>query len=323
MTKLITGGLGYIGAELVRMLVERGEEVVIFDIATNRFRIQDIEKEVKIVQGDVSNFSEVLNVVKDNHVTEIYHLGAILTYMTELNPWASFRANVVGSYNVLEAARLFGVPKMMFASTQGTFGMQLEAVVTDVSLQRPITMYGWGKLYIEGLGRVYRRKFGLDFRAIRYPFVLGPNIRTPGHWAPPMIQDAILGRPHECIYGTPEAKGALIYGKDAARAADLVLAAPKEAIKMFNYNVTGTPAVVSAREVETALKKRFPGTKVSYKLDTSVQEEVRLRFEAMKVFDDSYARREWGWKPLYATAEAIIDIFEKDIKEHPQRYGLA
>jgi len=43
----------------------------------------------------------------------------------------------------------------------------------------------------------------------------------------------------------------------------------------------------------------------------------------MKVFDDSYARKEWGWKAKYATAEAIIDIFEKDMKEYPRRYGLA
>ena len=42
----------------------------------------------------------------------------------------------------------------------------------------------------------------------------------------------------------------------------------------------------------------------------------------MKVFDDSYARKEWGWKPLYNTPELIIDIFEKDFKEYPKRYGL-
>ncbi|MFC2036319.1 NAD-dependent epimerase/dehydratase family protein [Chloroflexota bacterium] len=322
MVKLITGGMGYIGAELANILAARGEEVVLFDITINRYRIKDIENRVKIVQGDLGNFSEVINVVKDNNITEIYHLGSMLTYMSELDPWASFQVNVIGSYNVLEAARLFGVERMMFTSTQGTFSLQIDEVVTDISLQRPVTVYGCGKLYIESLGRFYRRKFGLDFRSIRYPFIVGPNIHTPNHWIPPMIEDAILGKPHECIYGTPESKGSMIYVGDAARAVDMLSQAPEENIQMVNYNVAGIPVVVSARELEATLIRRFPKTKVTYRPDTTLQEAVRRRLDAMKVFDDSYAKKEWGWQPQYATLQAIIDIFEKDMKQHAGRYGL-
>ena len=325
MAKLITGGTGYIGTELARILTDRGEEVVLFDITINRYRVEDIEDKVKIVQGDLGNFSEVLNVVKDNNITEIYHMGSMLTFMSELNPWASFRTNVIGTYNVLEAARLLGVNKMMFTSTVGTFGLQLEEILTDISIQRPITFYGCGKLYGESLGRFYRRKFGLDFRSIRYAHMIGPNVHTPGHWAPPMIEDTILGKSNECIYGTPESTISMIYVRDAARAADMVLQAPKENIEMLNYNVAGIPAVISARELETILIKRFPKTKVTYKLDPILQrtrQRQRGGFGAWKVFDDSYARKEWGWKPQYSTLEAIIDIFEKDMKEHPRRYGL-
>ena len=321
MAKLITGGVGYIGAELAHILADRGEEVVLFDIAVNRYRIGDIESKVKVVRGDLGNFSEVFNVVKGNNITEIYHAGSMLTYMSELNPWASFRSNVIGSYNVLEAARLFGVEKMMFTSTLGTFGLQMDEVLTDITMQRPLGIYGCGKLYIEGLGRYYRNKFGLDFRSIRYAQMIGPNVHTPGHWAPPMIEDAILGKPNECIYGTPESTISMIYVRDAARAADMVLQSPKENIEMLNYNVAGIPAVISAREVETVLTKRFPKTKVTYKPDP-MRPRTRQRFGVWKVFDDSYARKEWGWKPQYATLEAIIDIFEKDMKEHPRRYGL-
>jgi len=321
VAKLITGGTGYIGAELARILADRGEEVVLFDIAISRYRIEDIENKVKMVRGGLGNFSEVFNVVKDNNITEIYHMGSMLTYMSELNPWASFRSNVIGSYNVLEAARLFGVEKMMFTSTLGTFGLQMDEVLTDITMQRPLGIYGCGKLYIEGLGRYYRNKFGLDFRSIRYAHMIGPNVHTPGHWAPPMIEDAILGKPNECIYGAPESAISMIYVRDAARAADMVLQAPKENIEMLNYNVAGIPAVISAREVETVLTKRFPETKVTYKPDP-IRPRARQRFDVWKVFDDSYARKEWGWKPQYATLEAIIDIFEKDMKEHPRRYGL-
>ena len=86
MSKLITGGTGYIGAELAHILADRGEEVVLFDIVINHPRIEDIANKVKVVQGDLGNWSEVLNVVIDNDITEIYHLGSMLTYMSELNP---------------------------------------------------------------------------------------------------------------------------------------------------------------------------------------------------------------------------------------------
>ncbi len=321
MAKLITGGMGYIGAELAHILADRGEEVVLFDININRYRIEDIESKVKVVRGDLGNLSEVLNVVKNNNITEIYHTGSMLTYMSELNPWASYQSNVIGSYNVLEAARLFNVEKMMFTSTLGTFGLQRDEVLTDISIQRPITIYGCGKLYIEGLGRFYSKKFGLDFRSIRYAHMIGPNVRTPGHWAPTMIEDAISGKSNECIYGAPETVISMIYVRDAAKAADMVLQAPKDSIKMMNYNVAGIPSVVSAKELETFLAKRFPKTKVTYKLDPSLQ-TLHGRHATMKAFDDSYARREWGWKPQYANIEAIINIFEKDMNEYPKRYGL-
>ena len=323
MAKLVTGGTGYIGAGLAHILVDRGEEVVLFDIVINRYRIEDIENKVKIVPGDVGNWSEVLNVVKDNKISEIYHLGSMLTYMSELNPWASFQANVIGTYNVLEAARMCGVEKMMFTSTLGTFGLQMAEVITDISIQRPVSMYGCGKLYGEGLGRFYRRKFGLDFRSIRYAHMIGPNVGTPGHWAPLMIQDAILGKTNECVYGNPETTVSMIYVSDAARAADMVLKAPKEKIKMVNYNVTGISAVTSARELEAVLIKRFPKFKVNYKPDTLSQTGAYKALSVMRVFDDSYARNEWGWKPQYDTPEAIIDVFGKGMKEHPGRYGLA
>jgi nucleoside-diphosphate-sugar epimerase len=319
MTKLITGGTGYVGAELAHILAERGEDVVLFDVVINDYRIEDIKNKVKIVRGDLSNFSEVANVVKDYRITEIYHMGGLLTLVSDANPWASFHVNVIGTYNVLEAARLFSVKKLMFTSSIGTYGLCISEVIDDLTIQRPTNFYGVGKLYCEGLGRWYMSKFGLDFRSIRYPAVVGPNIRTPGHWMPPMIEDAVLGRPHECIYAPAGDPGMpIIYLADAARAADVVLQAPKEQIKMVNYCVSGVQNSVSVNDMETILKKRYPKTDIRYR-NTSGEIRVGL----IKKFDDSYARKEWGWKPLCTTPEAVVERFERDMKENPRRFGLA
>ncbi len=318
MAKLITGGTGYIGAELAHILVERGEEVVLFDVAIAEYRVEDIRNKVKVVRGDVSNWSEVANVVKENRITEIYHMGALLTIASESNPWASFRVNVIGTYNVLEAARLFDVEKIMFTSSLGTYGLGITDVIDDLTIQRPTNLYGCGKLYCEGLGRWYMNKFGIDFRSIRYPSTCGPNVRTPGHWVPGMIQDAIMGKPHQCIYGSAGDPGApIIYVTDAARAADMVLQAPKDKIKMVNYCVAGIRDAVSVNELEAALKKRFPRAVISYRNPVG-----GLAITALKRFDDSLARKEWGWKPLYDTPEAMIDKFEKDMRERPWVFGL-
>jgi threonine 3-dehydrogenase len=262
-----------------------------------------------------------MNAVKENGITEIYHLGSMLTNASDLNPWGSFQTNVIGTYNVLEAARIFSVEKMMFTSTFGTFGLLIDEVLTDVSIQRPITFYGCGKLYCEGLGRYYNRKFGLDFRSIRYAQMIGPGVRTHGHWAPAMIEDSINGIDNECIYANPETAISMIYVKDAARAAHMVLQAPQEDIRMMNYNVAGIPDFVTAAELEAALENRYKNTRVIYKPDTSL-EEIGNDFRTLKRFDDSYARDEWEWYPEYDTVDRIIDAFETDINSYPERYGI-
>jgi nucleoside-diphosphate-sugar epimerase len=113
----------------------------------------------------------------------------------------------------------------------------------------------------------------------------------------------------------------MIYVRDAARAADMILAAPRGNIKMMNYNVAGIPTVISADELERFLKNRYPQSKVIYNLDPELK-KLQGRHASMQVFDDSYARNEWNWAPQYTTLVEIVDIFEKDITENPIRYGL-
>ena len=315
MAKLITGGTGLIGAELAHILVDRGEDVVLFDRTIKYRRISGIEDKVRVVQGDLSNWPRVLNVVKDNKITDIYHMGSMLTFAAEANPWSAFQANVIGTYNVLEAARLLEVEKVMFTSTMGTYNLELSTEITDTTIQRPTSFYGIGKLYCEGLGRFYRTKFGLDFRSIRYPAVTGPGDRTPGHWWMPMIENAITGKPRECFV-TKDIRFPIIFFKDAARAADMVLRVPKENIKMVNYNVSGCTSLPSAKEIEQAIKEHIPDAVITYKPDPVIVATFKT-YSDIKIFDDSYAQKEWGWKPAYPTISQVVSAFIEEIKAHP------
>jgi len=323
MSILITGGTGFIGAGLAHQLVERGKDVVLFDIVPQTKHVADIKDKVKVVPGDLKVWPEVMNVVKENSVEGIFHLGAMLSQTSEWNPWASFQTNIVGTMHVLEAARLFGVDRMVFSSAVGTFGLgRTTTIITDDTIQRPITMYGIGKLSSELLGRFYRRKFDLDFRALRYCSVIGPGVRSKAlaQYNPWMIESAALGKPFEC-YVSEDAAIPVTYFKDAIRAAEMLYNAPKEQIKTVCYNVSGISPAQTAKELELTIKKFIPDAKITYKPDQLVMEFVRSL--NLKVIDDTRAREEWGWQPLYSDLEQIVADFIQEVKTRPDFYGLA
>lgn len=319
MAKLITGGTGFIGAELAHLLVGRGEEIVLFDRTIKHYRIDDIENKVKVVQGDLGNWSDVLNVVKSNKITHIYHQGTMVTQPSEDNPWSSFRSNVLGTYNVLEAARLFEVKQVMFASSGATFSLELGEKTTDITIQRPTTFYGIGKLYCESLGRYYRTRFSLDFRAVRYPAIIGPGDKVPNHWYVTMVENAVRGKPFICPVTVDSKLPTIMFIKDAARAAEMVLQAPKENIKMVNYNIAGVPHPVSPQDIERAIRKFIPDFVITYKPDPAIM-KLHQSPATTKIFDDSYAQKEWGWQPSYSTIDHVVSAFIDEMKAHPQRY---
>src|SRR5688572_9530551 len=154
MTTLITGGSGFIGANVARLLMARGEDrPVVFDRNSSPQRLDEIADRVEIVQGDLGNFSHVLHAVERSRPEVIFHLGGMLSFPSEADPAAALHANALGTYHVLEAARLFKVPKVLFSSTIATYGMDItEPVLTDDTIQRPELFYGITKVFGEQLG---------------------------------------------------------------------------------------------------------------------------------------------------------------------------
>lgn len=323
MAKLITGGTGFIGAELARALVGQGEEVILFDVAPNWGRIKDIENIVKVIPANLANSFEVLNVVSENNIEGIYHLGGMLSLSSEANPQASFQANVCGTMHILEAARLFNVAKVVFTSSMMTYSLGLSRVITDDTLQRPITMYGCSKLYGELLGMFYRRRFGLDFRSVRIPTIVGPGVRTPGvaQYNSLMIEKAAQNEPYDCYVSEDTGVAGILYFKDVVRCLEMIFQASREQIKTVNYNVTGLRDRLTARELEVIIRKHVPEFSVVYKPDPKVMAIFEGRTLA-EVYDDTRAREEWGWEPLYESIEKQIVDFIHEVRTRPQYYGL-
>jgi threonine 3-dehydrogenase len=307
---------------LAHELVARGEEVVLLDIAPQTARLADIADRVKVVAGDLTVWPEVLNVVRDHDVKGIFHHGSMLSLPSEANPWAAFQVTLMGTMHVLEAARLFGVERVLYASTDATYGLGTGEVITDETLQRPITMYGTNKLYGELLGRFYRRKFHLDYRCIRYCTVLRPGIkvRTLPMFVPWMIENAALGRPFECFVAEDVA-APVIYYPDAVRATITLYYAAREQVETVCYNLSGITPTPTAKQLETAIKEIVLEAEVSYQPDPLVMEYYRTR--GVTLIDDSRAREEWGWVPRYTDYREVVADFIQEVRTNAPYWGLA
>ena len=315
MPKLITGGLGFIGAYLAHALIRKGEEVVLFDITTSSPLIQDIKDQVKIVRGDLSSWAEVLETVKHYKIDGIYHTGALLSASAEEKPITAYNVNAGGTFNVLEAARLFNVKQVVYTSTIASYGLGLNRVNED-TIQMPISMYGVTKVFSERLGEYYYRKFGVDFRAVRLPSVIGPGRGGGGasSYSTLMISEPALKRPYE-VFVEEDVIMPLIYIKDCVDCLIGLYEADNSKLKRRVYCIAGFSP--TAREICGAVKRVLPDVDIRFKPDHELTEIVR---SWPKYLDESKACEEWGWRTKYPLEETVKD-FIGEVQAHPEIYG--
>ena len=305
MTTLITGGTGFIGAEITRMLIEAGDGPIhVAQRSPELGRLADLADDVVVHHLDLTDEAEIDQVIAAIEPRRFFHFGAILTGPGERDPQTLLQANAVGFIRAIEAARLAGTEQMIFASSIGTYGRDLgDGPIDDLSLQRPGTAYGVTKVLGENLGSYYRSKYGLDFRSLRYPAIVGPGVTTwsVAQYTSWMIEMPALGEAFEA-WVAPEAVIALLHYRDAARAAVELAAAPIDAIGSINYLVDGPRPTPSAGEIAAAVEQHLPDADISFAPAEGSGPPRSI------TIDDRAARDEWGWEPAYDLDDMIVDI---------------
>ena len=219
MKTLVTGGAGFIGSNIVRLLLEEGHQVVVLDNLISGYR-QNLDRlpEAEFVEADVRDAAAVARCAADVEV--IFHLAASVGNARSIeNPIEDSEINVLGTLRVLEAARSAGVRKVVFSSSAGIFGELKTLPIREDHPVEPDSPYGASKLAAEKLCLAYAKLYELEAVCLRYFNVYGVNQRYDayGNVIPIFAHQMLHGQPLT-IFGDGEQTRDFVNVGDVARA---------------------------------------------------------------------------------------------------------
>jgi UDP-glucose 4-epimerase len=300
---LVTGGAGFIGSNLVRALLERGDAVRVLDNFSTGSRANLEDLDVEVVEGELRSYERVHNAVRGTEL--VYHLGALGSVPRSVqDPLTSSAVNIEGTLNVLLAARDEGVRRVVFSSSSSVYGTQSELPVREQLAPNPISPYGVAKLaaerYCISFSRVYH---SFESVVVRYFNVFGPGQSPFSQYAAviPLFITAIAADEPVTIEGDGEQRRDFTYVQNVVdgtlRAAD----ADGASGRVFNVAASAPASVnqlaaaigrILGKEVRTVSAPPRPG-------------DIRDSWA-----DVSAARDELGWEPQVDLDEGLRRTIE-------------
>jgi nucleoside-diphosphate-sugar epimerase len=304
--------MGFLGVYLARKLLDDGEEVVLFQRRKKLPQsVADLEGKVEIFGGDIGNWVHVVEAIEKHHIDSIYHSAALLGKDCEESAANAFRVNVIGTLNVLEAARLTQVQDVVFVSSGATYGLVPPRKISNDTQQKAENVYTTTKICSELLGNQYHRQYGVNFRSVRFAMIVGPTRQISyyyGDWSG-VIEMAARGKPY-VVHSDPNIPCGYIHVKDAARALIELKRAPESRLRQRIYNAHGFMATIN--EVAEVVRKYIPNAQITYEWDQS--EYMRLQNSGVSYeMENTVAHEDFGYQPKYQLDSMIRD-FIKEVK---------
>ncbi len=247
----MSGAQGCIGAWVVKTLIDRGDEVVVFDLSEDARRMRlimgaDAVGRVRFVAGDITDGAAVRQAIEESAAGRVIHLAGLQVPMCKADPARGALVNVIGTLNVFEAARTCAVDRVVYASSAAVYGDE-RAAVDEAVHPDPWTHYGVFKQANEGNARVYFHDHGISSVGLRPLTVYGVG-RDQGLTSDPTraLKAAVVGRPFTIRFcGSTD----FVYVADVADA--FIACADRSPEGAFVYNVHGETETVE-RFVELA-----------------------------------------------------------------------
>lgn len=239
MRVLVTGGSGFLGAWVVRQLAAAGATPVVFDRSSSRDKVVQVAgaalaRELVWVVGDIRRREDVI--VAAEGCQRIIHLAGMLTPACSADPLLGAEVNLMGTLNVFETARAFGMPQVAYASSAGVYGPQ------DNHAPLPATFYGTYKLACEGAARAYWLDHGMASVGLRPFVVYGPG-RESGLSAGPTLACQAAALATSYVHPFTGTCG-LVYVEDVAAAFVQAALHPTSGAQVFNMGGEDVPVEV-------------------------------------------------------------------------------
>jgi nucleoside-diphosphate-sugar epimerase len=305
---LVTGAVGQIGSELMMALRKRygGEDVVAAGHKTEPD--PELRDSGPFVTIYATRPETIEAVVDEYQIDTIYHLAAILSASGEKDPQLAWRVNLYGLYNILEIARDREMSRVFWPSSIAAFGPDTPQDNTpQETVLRPTTMYGVTKVAGELLSNYYVDRYGLDVRGVRFPGIISSETLPGGgttDYAVEIFYEALKHQSYTCFL-EKDTVLPMMYMPDCIRATLMLMDAPFDQLKHHaDFNLAGLS--FSPEELAAEIKRHIPGFEITYEPD--YRQEIADSWPC--TIDDSAAREEWGWQPMYDLPTMVEDMLE-------------
>jgi nucleoside-diphosphate-sugar epimerase len=304
-------GAGLVGSQIARILTEQGEATVVMDPAIQADAIAEIVTldRISVLKGDVLRPLDLTRAILDYGITDIVHTAAnpLLTLGAQQDPFSAIQLNIMGAVNVLEAARVHKLRRVIAASSsvlnhymEGGEGHA--SLLKEEAFPRPVTFYAATKQSVENLGLNYARWCNVDFAAMRYAAVCGPWSGSGGGGPSKMFRN-VLERALSGEDAIVQATGMeWVYSKDAARATVLALRADNLGSRVFNVTMG---SITSPEEFAAALRKAIPHARI--KIQPVAEVDLSMR-KLRSASDPALARQVLGFVPEFDIDAAVADL---------------
>jgi UDP-glucose 4-epimerase len=293
---LVTGGAGFIGSNIVGLLLEEGHSVAVLDDLSTGYRCNlDTFPQIEFVEGDVRGAETVAHAMDGADV--VFHLAASVGNIRSIeDPIQDSEVNVIGTLRVLEAARRAGVRKIVFSSSAGIFGELKVLPIREDHPVEPDSPYGASKLAAEKLCLAYARLYDMEAVCLRYFNVYGINQRYDayGNVIPIFAHRLLHGLPL-IIYGDGEQTRDFVNVRDVAQAN--LLAAETDGLSGAFNVASGT--VITINDLADLIRD------VSG-IDTGVEYAPPRKGDVRhSKADISAARQAFGYEPSVGMVEGL------------------
>ncbi|OFV93109.1 MAG: epimerase [Acidobacteria bacterium RIFCSPLOWO2_02_FULL_64_15] len=330
---LVTGAGGEIGHELIARLASSGSVLVTLDVMPLDPRLA--RRVSRQFVGSVTDTSLLERVLAEFEVDRVFHLAARLSTRSEFTPATAHHVNVEGTLNLLEFAQRQGESHgrpvlFVYPSSVAAYGLADPATkaragcVREDEYTHPVTLYGCNKLSCEQLGRYYTRHYKqlsadvtrrVDFRAVRFPGLVSAETVPSGgtsDYASEMIHAAARGESYVCFV-RPDTTVPFMTMPDGVEALLKLASVPRACLTRTEYNLRAFSA--SAAEIRAVVLRAFPEATITYAVDEKRQAIVDSWPADV---DDSAARTDWGFEPMYDFQSAFRDYLIPAVR---RRYG--